>query len=244
MNRIRNRVNKLNLRLKRKYFSEKISECHGDLKRSWKTINQVINKSSKTTSIPSLNVEGVSIKDYKKIASSMNEFFCAIGNKLSDKIPDKSNPLLSNEYEFGNDVRNFSFKAVSENDVTKVMKKMKTSHGSGWDGIASFFIKIALPLISGSLCDLFNLSLFSGKFGARDDCSNNRPISVLPVLSRAFEKVVYNQLYDYLDSNRLIYKHQSGFRFLHSVVTSLMAGTNDWHVNIDRGKYTGLIFIT
>ena len=255
---IRNRVNKLNLRLKRKYFSEKISECHGDLKGSWKTINQVINKSSKTTSIPSLNVEGVSIKDNKTIASSMNNFFCTIGNKLSDKIPEKPNPLLSNEYELGNAVRNFSFKAVSENDVTKVMKKMKTSHGSGCDGIASFFIKIALPLISGSLCDLFNLSLFSGKFptdwkiarvapiyksGARDDCSNYRPISVLPVLSRAFEKVVYNQLYDYLDSNRLIYKHQSGFRSLHSVVTSLMAGTNDWYVNIDRGKYTGLIFI-
>ena len=127
----------------------------------------------------------------------MNDFFCTIGNKLSDKIPEKPNPLLSNEYELGNTVRNFSFKAVSENDVTKVMKKMKTSHGSGCDGIASFFIKIALPLISGSLCDLFNLSLFSGKFptnwkiarvapiyksGARDDCSNYRPISVLPVL--------------------------------------------------------------
>ena len=150
----------------------------------------------------------------------MNEFFCTIGNKLSEKIPEKPNPLFSNEYEFVNAVRNFSFKAVSENDVSKVKKKMKTSHGSGCDGIASFYIKIALPQMSGSLCDLFNLSLFSGKFptdwkiarvapiyksGARDDCSNYRPISVLPVLSRAFEKVVYNQLYDYLDSNRLIY---------------------------------------
>ena len=66
---------------------------------------------------------------------------------------------------------------------------------------------------------------------------------MLPVLSRAFKKVVYNQLYDYLDSNRLIYKHQSGFQSLHSVITSLMAGTNDWYVNIDRGKNTGLIFI-
>ena len=81
------------------------------------------------------------------------------------------------------------------------------------------------------------------KSGARDDCPNYRPISLLPGLSRAFEKVVYNQLYDYLDSNGLIFKHQSGFRFLHSVVTSLMAGTNDWYLNIDRGKYTGLIFI-
>ena len=99
------------------------------------------------------------------------------------------------------------------------------------------FIKIALPLISRSLRDLFNMSLFSRrvptdwkivrvapiyKSGARDDCSNYRPNSMLPVLSRAFKKVDYNQLYDYLDSNRLIYKHQSGFQSLHSVVTSLM----------------------
>ena len=80
------------------------------------------------------------------------------------KFQKKPNPLLSNEYELGNAVSYFSFEAVSENDVTKVMKKMKTSHGSGCGGIASFSIKIALPLISGSLCDLFNLSLFSGKF--------------------------------------------------------------------------------
>ena len=97
--------------------------------------------------------------------------------------------------------------------------------------VSQVFLKIALPFISGSLCDLFNLSLFSGKFPkdwkiarvapiyksrARDDCSNLRPLSVLPVLSRAFEKVVYNQLYDYVDSNRLIFKHQSGFRSLQS----------------------------
>ena len=188
----------------------------------------------------------------------MNEFFCTIGNRLSDKIPEKPNPLLSNDYDLGDAVGKFSFKAISENDIMKVILEMKTSHGSGYDGIASFFIKIALPLISGSLCDLFNFSLFSGIFptewkiarvppiyksGAREDCSNFKPISVLPVLSRAFEKIVYNQLYEYLDNNRLIYKHKSGFRSLHSVVTSLMVGTNDWYLNIDGGEYTGLIVI-
>ena len=246
---IRNRTNKLNLRLKREYFSKKLSDCQRDLKESWKTINQVINKSSKTTSIPFLNVEGGSTKNNKKIASTMNGFFCTIGNRLSDKIPEKPNPLLSNDYDLGDAVGNFSFKVISENDVMKVISKLKTSHGFGYDGITSFFIKIALPLISGSLCDLFNFSLFSGIFptewkiacvapiyksGARDDCSNYRPISVLPVLSRTFEKLIYNQLYQYLDNNWLIYKHQSGFRSLHSVVTSLMVGKNDWYLNIYR----------
>ena len=56
---IRNRVKKLNLQLKREYFSKQIAACRGDLKKSWKTINQVINKRSKTTSIQSLDMEGV-----------------------------------------------------------------------------------------------------------------------------------------------------------------------------------------
>ena len=44
------------------------------------------------------------------------------------------------------------------------------------------------------------------------------------------------------DCSRLfIYKHQSGFRSLQSVTTSLMACKNDWYLNIDKGRYTGLV---
>ena len=105
------------------------------------TLKDPGSKSSKTTFIPSLNVEGELTKDNKKIASSMNELFFTIGNKLSDKIPEKPNPLLSNENELGSAMGNFSIKAVSEKDGTKVMMIMKTSHGSGCDGIASFLYK-------------------------------------------------------------------------------------------------------
>ena len=48
--------------------------------------------------------------------------------------------------------------------LSSTLNKMKTSHGSGHDGIASFYLKIALPVVGGSLCDLFNKSLFAGKF--------------------------------------------------------------------------------
>ena len=79
------------------------------------------------------------------------------------------------------------------------------------------------------------------KNGPKEDRSNYWPISVLPAVSRLFEKPVYNQVYEFLDSRKLIYKHQSGFRLLHSVVTCLMSNTNDWYQNLDKGKYTGLI---
>ena len=55
--------------------------------------------------------------------------------------------------------------------------------------------------------------------------------------------MVYNQLYEYLDVNKHPFSHQSGFRSLHSVVTSLLNNTNDWYVNIDNGKYTAMVFI-
>ena len=51
--------------------------------------------------------------------------------------------------------------------LTASLNKMITFHGSGNYGIVSYFLKIALPFIKGSLCDLFTLSLFSWKFS---DC--------------------------------------------------------------------------
>ena len=81
------------------------------------------------------------------------------------------------------------------------------------------------------------------KQGSKDDRSNYRPVSVLPVVSRLFEKLVYNQLYDHLDRNKMIFSDQSGFRALHSVLTSLLKCTNDWYLNIDKGKYMTVVCI-
>ena len=78
----------------------------------------------------------------------MDEFFCTIGNKLIESSSEKPNPLLSDK--LGDPEKIFSFKVVSETNVINVVKKMKTTHGSGCDGVASFFIKVALPLLSGS----------------------------------------------------------------------------------------------
>ena len=97
---IRNRLSNMNTQLKREYFSEKIPQFQGDLKKTWKTINQVINRKSNTTIVPNLTVDGQTIRGNKAIASSMNEYFCSIGNKLSEKIPKKANPLLSGKYPF------------------------------------------------------------------------------------------------------------------------------------------------
>ena len=72
---------------------------------------------------------------------------------------------------------------------------------------------------------------------------NYRPVSVLSVISRLFEKLVFRQLYSYFDRNKLNFCKQSGFRSLRSVLTCLLRCTNDWYMNIDRGDYTAALFI-
>ena len=55
---MRNKVNKVNIDLKRDYFTNKIASHEGDIKSTRKTINLILNKKSKTTQIATLDVDG------------------------------------------------------------------------------------------------------------------------------------------------------------------------------------------
>ena len=58
--------------------------------------------------------------------------------------------------------------------------------------------------------------------------NNYRPISVISVVAKAFERIVYDQLYNFLNSEKSISKQQSGFRSLHSTVTAHLEATDSW----------------
>ena len=116
---------------------------------------------------------------------------------------------------------------------------------------SSYFIKLALPYIENSLAFLFNTSIETSQFpdswkvarispifkdGDRTQKSNYRPISVLSVISKLFEKLVFNQLYQYMIQNGLFTSDQSGFLRLHSILTCLL--------KIVMTGTTGLISVT
>ena len=68
--------------------------------------------------------------------------------------------------------------------------------------------------------------------------------SIIPTVAKIFEKIIYDQLCDYLKDNNLLTHCQSGFRSLHSTLsTALIEATNSWSVNIDNGLVIGVIFI-
>ena len=81
------------------------------------------------------------------------------------------------------------------------------------------------------------------KNGDRADKSHYRPTSVLPVISRLFEKLVTDQVYKHMEDNGLFSSGQSAFLRLHSTVTHLLKNTDDWYNMLDLGRLVGLVFI-
>ena len=121
-------------------------------------------------------------------------------------------------------------------------------------------LKESSDLICGSLARIFNQSIDTcifpdewknaritplfKKVGSRSDFSNYRPITIIPVVATAFKRIVYDQLYHYLNENNLLSRHQSGFRSLHSTVTvtALIEATDNWSLNIDHGFINDVVF--
>ena len=70
-----------------------------------------------------------------------------------------------------------------------------------------------------------------------------RPISVISVIAKVFERIVYDQLYSFLANEEIITSQQSGFCSLHSTVIALLEATDSWAFNIDRGNVDAVVFL-
>ena len=129
---------------------------------------------------------------------------------------------------------------------------------TGLDGISFRLLRECPDLISESLTLIFNLSINTGifpeewkyakvipihKHGKRNCTDSYRPISIIPVVAKVFERIIYNQLSLIFSENRLLNNCQSGFRGVHSTVTALLEATSEWAYNIDSGKVNAVMFL-
>ena len=161
---VRNKVNTMNSHLKKQYYTDKISSCQGNMKESWKTINELLNKRSKSSNIECLKDLGTETVHKKEISNVMNNFFCSVGKDLANKIAPVPNPLLSGDYEVNKDRAEFNFKTIEVKDIRAAFAKIKTAKSFGIDNISSYFLKLALPYIGNSLAALFNTSIETSQF--------------------------------------------------------------------------------
>ena len=123
--------------------------------------------------------------------------------------------------------------------------------------IPTMFVKDTIELRMPIIPVIFNKSTRKGVFpknlkigkicpvyrgkGSRSDLDNSRPIPVLSVIVRVFEKLIHEQLFLYF--NDYLYKKQSGFRPNYSTQSALPNTTNQWLLNIDNRNFNLAVFL-
>ena len=139
---------------------------------------------------------------------------------------------------------------VIETEVSSIIKNLKNS-ATGWDELSPKQMETVACYIAKPLVYLCNISLTKGIFPqelkranviplykSRNQMSVNnfRPVSVLPVFSKIYEKVVYKRLYDYIVLHNILYDNQFGFREKHSSYMALITLINHLSEALERGE--------
>ena len=139
-----------------------------------------------------------------------------------------------------------------------MINKLSSSKATGPDAISVKLLNMLSPVFSHPLTRLFNLSIVKGtlpskwkvaritplyKDGAHDSRDNDRPISLLSVLSKVMEKHVATSFVNYLAHSELLYDLQSAFCEGHSTESALIKLTNKILFSSDRDEVTGMIFV-
>ncbi len=254
--RLRNKLNNLRNKLKSEDFQQKLDENKNDPRGLWKTLKTILPGKTKSD-IPAVSTQDGMVNDKQEVADAMNNFFSSIGEKLAakfDHVDDKCSP----ESFLNCSDHLFKFAPVTEDQVFKCLSSLDTKKATGLDGISSRLLKAGAGPLSIPLTHLFNYSLSNGqvpqkwkssrvtplfKEGSRDDVNNYRPISVIPVVMKIFERLVHNQLYAFLSEFDLLSSNQSGFRPKHSTTTTLIDVSDYILRNIDAGRFVGGVFI-
>ena len=223
-------------------FSEKITMYQRNLKESWKTINHLPNKRSKTTNIKSLLGDNSNnIIDKQEMSKTMSSYFCSIGKDLANEIEERPNPLLIGQYFINWNVME-RLRLLKDVAMTTYLAFFLNLHCLSCQ-VPSHTFSIFLLRLAHFLT--WKVARFTPIFkeGDKSNKSDYHPISVLSVLARLFEKLAFDQLYHYLDANGLLSPQQSGFRAHHSTATSLPKCTDDWYNGHDTGQMTGIVLI-
>ena len=144
--------------------------------------------------------------------------------------------------------------------VLKLIQALDSSKFHGCDDISVTMIKICEDAIVEPLCMIFERCIETGiypsswkkanvvpihKKGSRQCKNNYRPISLLPIFSKIFEKLLFDAIYSHLSENKLLTPSQSGFRPGDSTINQLLFITHKIYCAFDDtpSKETRAVFL-
>ena len=164
---------------------------------------------------------------------------------------------IKNFMESGKDTKvDFSFNKVDVAAVKLCIDNLKSKKATGYDMLPSKLLKIGSDILSYSICSIINMSVTLCSFPNALKCAeitplfkkcnnldvcNYRPVSILPSMSKIFERQLVIQLGNYFDC--IFSKHLSGFRAKHSCETVLLRMVENIKQYVDEGKIVCILIM-
>lgn len=255
--RYRNFCNDLLRKLKVAYEKSEFSKAQNNPKATWDTIRKVTNTQKEKTSSQEL----LKIRDSpKQSVNYINSFFAGIGKDLANKIISNHNTEKQN-FELHKTIsvpNSLVILEVTETEVERILLNLRSHCAVGWDSISPQMLKASRSTLVPIITHICNLSIITGVFpsalkkalvtpiyknGDRDKITNYRPISVLPTLSKILERILNNNLINFLESHNIIANNQFGFRAGISTDDALIALTNSVVKQVDSKRKCIGIFL-
>ena len=233
---------------KKAYFSSKFVGKHLSTKEAWSELRQHGLIKCRN----SVDVSGLLCSP--KALDELNLHFSSVCNTNCTSTVNQAMQYLENT-SFISPLFNFS--KITETDVYNAVQRIH-SNSLGADGITIKMIKLVLPFVVSALVNIINFSLTTAVFPSAwkdarvlalpkkqtvNSYDDLRPISLLSVLSKITEKIVYSQIIKHINANMILPSLQSGFRSKHSTCTALTKVLDDIHRNIDNRLASVLVLL-
>ena len=244
---IRNKVVDLLRSAKRNYFSnlhDKIKTEKFGSKDWWKLVKKVSGLNNAHNDIKVLiDSNDKVINDNTDKANLLNTFFAS-----QSTIDDTNKDIPDFDFQIDSSIDSIT---ITEEDVTDFLLSLDTTKAYGHDSVSPKMLKEAYRELSVPLCKIYNKSLQTKKYPSQwkianvvpvfkksdpKKVENYRPISLLCIMSKIFEKCVHKYLHNYIVTNRLLSPHQSGFTKGDSTVNQLLYISEEFVKALDNGK--------
>ena len=188
-----------------------------------------------------------------QIANNFNNYFINVGSSLSSCIKSENDPLVY----FQTNNNSFHIPELNKDEIKSTISSINNS-ASGYDKLPASIMKQCIDSYIDPLTLLINQSIQQGVFPAELKIAkviplykgdnnqfihNYRPISVLPLFSKIFEKNISKYVLRFLDDNNILYEYQFGFRKHHSTSHAIITLVERVTKALDTGKYIVGVFL-
>ena len=211
------------------------------------------------------------VSDDKEIANTFSDFFDKTNksNSISGETSNLTDPIEKATLKFENHpsvkrirekvntIDNFSFKSVTILELQEEVTSLNRTKNGTFGNIPAKIVKDTSDICCPFLTDIWNKeiiedSIFDSNLKLADETpiykkkdrtivDNYRPVSVLPTVSKIFERLMYKQISSFID--QYLSKYLCGYRKGYSAQTALISLVEKWKKQLDTKGYCGAILM-